>query len=161
MVCILQSLHLHPHSRQDLSHGAARDDIPIRKGDTVVIATQNLHQDPRYWEIDSTKFIPEQFLNVDKTIRFYLGLHNCRSRLRCINLYQESSSCQTTRYNQIKQECTLFSEHVEYNSGRLYDENNENLITIRLDKDSFEDLHKTIKTKKNLLVIVSSRYQKI
>ncbi|CAF4234314.1 unnamed protein product, partial [Adineta steineri] len=89
--------------------------------------------------------------------RFYLGLHKCRSRLRCINLCQESSLCQTVMYNQIKQECTLFSEHVEYDSGRLRD---ENLITIRLDKDSFKDLHKTIKTKKNPSVIVSSRYQK-
>ncbi|CAF0995316.1 unnamed protein product [Adineta steineri] len=134
---------------------------------TVAIAAHNLkvkmasNTDPRYWEIDPTKFIPEQFLNVDKTIRFYLGLHKCRNRLRFIYLYQESSLCQTIRYSQIKQECTLFSEQVEYNSGRLYDENNENLVTIRLDKDSFEDLHKTIKTKKNPLVIVSSRYQKI
>ncbi|CAF1486227.1 unnamed protein product [Adineta steineri] len=89
--------------------------------------------------------------------RFYLGLHKCRSRLRSINLCQESSLCQTIMYNQIKQECTLFSEHVEYGSGTLYD---KNLITIRLDKDSFKDLHKTIKTKKNISVIVSSRYQK-
>ncbi|CAF1354435.1 unnamed protein product [Adineta steineri] len=92
--------------------------------------------------------------------RFYLGVHKCRNRLRCINLCQESSLCQTIMYNQIKQECTLFSEHVEYGSGRLYDENNENLITIRLDKDSFKDIHKTIKTKKNPSVIVSSRHQK-
>ncbi|CAF1236570.1 unnamed protein product [Adineta steineri] len=60
-------------------------------------------------------------------------------------------------YNQIKQECTLFSEHVEYGSGTLYD---ENLITIRLNKDSINDLHKIIKTKKNPSVIASSRYQK-
>ncbi|CAF1114152.1 unnamed protein product [Adineta steineri] len=92
--------------------------------------------------------------------RFYLGLHKCRNRLRCINLCQELSLCQLIMYNQIKHECTLFSEHVEYGSGRLYDENNENLITIRLDKDSFKDLHKTIKTKKNPSVIVSSRHQK-
>jgi cytochrome P450 len=42
------------------------DDIPIEKGDTVYIAIQNLHQDPRYWKIDPTKFLPERFLNEDK-----------------------------------------------------------------------------------------------
>ena len=42
------------------------DDISIRKGDTVVLAIQNLHRDPRYWKIDPKEFIPERFLNEDK-----------------------------------------------------------------------------------------------
>ncbi|CAF0847146.1 unnamed protein product [Adineta steineri] len=41
------------------------DDVPISKGDTIVIASQNLHQDPRYWKYDSTKFISERLLNED------------------------------------------------------------------------------------------------
>ena len=42
------------------------DNIPIKKGDIVIIASQNLHLDPRYWKIDPTKFIPERFLSEDK-----------------------------------------------------------------------------------------------
>ncbi|CAF4158053.1 unnamed protein product, partial [Adineta steineri] len=30
-----------------ISREAARDGIPIRKGDTVIITTYNLHRDPR------------------------------------------------------------------------------------------------------------------
>lgn len=88
---------------------------------------------------------------------FYLGLYKSRDRLRCIELCQESSLCQTVIYDRIKQECTLFSEHTEYGSGRLYEENNESLVTIRLDKDS----HNMIKNKQNqLLTISSSSYRK-
>ncbi|CAF0790335.1 unnamed protein product [Adineta steineri] len=50
------------------------DDIPIKKGDTVIIATYNLHRDPRYWKIDPTKFIPERFLNEDKNPPQYVYL---------------------------------------------------------------------------------------
>jgi hypothetical protein len=63
-------------------------------------------------------------------------------------------------YDRIKQECYLFSEHVEYGLGRLYDENNQNIITIRLDKDSFKDLHQLIRNKKNQLPALFSSYQK-
>jgi hypothetical protein len=60
-------------------------------------------------------------------------------------------------YDRLKQECTLFSEHIEYGSGRLYEENNENLITIRLDKDS----HKRTKNKNDQsLTTLSSVYRK-
>jgi cytochrome P450 len=49
---------------------ATRDDIidgiPIKKGDIIMIAVQNLHRDPRYWKVDPTEFIPERFLNEDK-----------------------------------------------------------------------------------------------
>jgi cytochrome P450 len=42
------------------------NDIPIKKGDIILIAVQNLHEDPRYWKVDPTQFIPERFLNEDK-----------------------------------------------------------------------------------------------
>ncbi len=86
---------------------------------------------------------------------FYLGLHKSRDRLRCINLCQESSLCQTIMYDRLKQECTLFSEHIEYGSGRLYEENNENLITIRLDKDS--DKRTKNKNDQSLITLSSIR----
>ncbi len=95
--------------------------------------------------------------------RFYLGLYKSRDRLRCIKLCQESSLCQTVMYDRKKQECTLFSEHIEYGLGRLYKENNENLITIRLDKDSLKDLHQMIrntKNKKKRLSALFSSYRK-
>ena len=62
-------------------------------------------------------------------------------------------------FDQKKQECTLFSEHIEYGSGRLYDENNKNLVTIRLDKDSLQDQHQMIKNSKNKPSIISSTDQ--
>ena len=40
--------------------------IQVRKGDNIMIAIQNLHRDPRYWNIDPTKFVPERFLDEDK-----------------------------------------------------------------------------------------------
>ncbi|UJR24921.1 hypothetical protein I4U23_006285 [Adineta vaga] len=79
-------------------------------------------------------FPRKRFLPSNKD--FHLGKHKSRNRLRCIHLCQESSHCQTVMYNQMTQECNLFSEHIEYGLGRLYDENNDNLITIRLDKDT-------------------------
>lgn len=47
------------------------DDIPISKGDTITIAVHNIHHDPRYWNIDPTKFYPERFLDEDKNPRPY------------------------------------------------------------------------------------------
>jgi cytochrome P450 len=53
-----------------ISREATRDDmigdIPVKKGDTVVLAIQNLHRDPRYWNLDPTKFLPERFLSEDR-----------------------------------------------------------------------------------------------
>ena len=53
-----------------VSRQATRDDridsIPIKKGQLVIIATQNLHADPRYWKLDPKKFLPERFLDEDK-----------------------------------------------------------------------------------------------
>jgi hypothetical protein len=88
--------------------------------------------------------------------RFYLGLYKSRDRLRCIRLCQESSVCQTIIFDRMKHECQLFSEHVEYGSGRLDEENNENLITIRLDKSLLHDLHQMIKNKRTRAKIVPS-----
>ena len=47
------------------------DDIPIMKGDTITIAVHNIHLDPRYWNIDPSRFYPERFLNEDKDPRPY------------------------------------------------------------------------------------------
>lgn len=91
---------------------------------------------------------------------FFLGLYKFRDRLRCIKSCQESSLCQTVMYDRRKQECSLFSEHVQYGLGRLIDENNEYLITIRIDKDSFKDLHQLIKNKDKQLPAIFSSYQK-
>lgn len=42
------------------------DSIPVSKGDNIMIATHNLHRDPRYWNIDPANFVPERFLDEDK-----------------------------------------------------------------------------------------------
>lgn len=48
-------------------HDTIVDDVPIRQGQTVLIALQNISTDPRYWHHgDSTHFIPERFLTEDK-----------------------------------------------------------------------------------------------
>ncbi|CAM2703726.1 unnamed protein product [Rotaria socialis] len=53
-----------------ISRKATRDDIidgiEVKKDDTILIAVQSLHFDPRYWKIDPSKFIPERFLYEDK-----------------------------------------------------------------------------------------------
>ncbi len=95
--------------------------------------------------------------------RFQLGLYKSRDRLRCVKLCQESSLCQTVVYERRRQECILFSEHVEYGAGRVVEENNQNLITIRLDKDLLQDVHQMIrdsKMKKKQLPALFSSYQK-
>lgn len=49
---------------------ATRDDtidgLQVKKGDTFLIAIQNVHRDPRYWKIDPSRFAPERFLDEDK-----------------------------------------------------------------------------------------------
>lgn len=42
------------------------DGIEVKKGDTIMIAIQNIHRDPRNWKMDPSKFIPERFLGEDK-----------------------------------------------------------------------------------------------
>ena len=62
-------------------------------------------------------------------------------------------------YDRMKQECQLFSEHIQYGADRLYEENNDHLITICLDKNSLDDLHqirKTTENKKSRSTVVSS-----
>jgi cytochrome P450 len=50
---------------------AIRDDmignIPIKKGDVIMIVCPHLHTDPRYWNIDPSKFVPERWLEKDKS----------------------------------------------------------------------------------------------
>jgi cytochrome P450 len=43
------------------------DGIEIKKGDVILIAIQNLHKNPKYWNIDPNEFIPERFLNEDES----------------------------------------------------------------------------------------------
>ncbi|CAF1034067.1 unnamed protein product [Adineta ricciae] len=88
---------------------------------------------------------------------FYLGMNKARNRLRCINSCQEASSCQTVTYDQITQECWLFSEHIAYGFGRLVDDDNKHLMTIRLDKDSHA---MQTKLKEQLSVTISSLKRK-
>lgn len=40
--------------------------IKVRKSDTILIPTSNMHHDPRYWNIEPSLFYPERFLNEDK-----------------------------------------------------------------------------------------------
>ena len=46
----------------DIIHG-----IQIKKGDVFLIAIQNVHKNPKYWNIDPNEFIPERFLNEDQS----------------------------------------------------------------------------------------------
>ena len=43
------------------------DDIPVKRGDHIFIISPNLHRDQRYWKVDPSKFVPERFLDQDKT----------------------------------------------------------------------------------------------
>jgi cytochrome P450 len=43
------------------------DNVPIRQGQTIFIALNNMNTDSRYWHhADPTKFVPERFLGEDK-----------------------------------------------------------------------------------------------
>ncbi|CAF3926684.1 unnamed protein product [Rotaria sp. Silwood1] len=42
------------------------DGIEVKKGDTILLAIQNLHRDPRYWKVDPLQFVPDRFLHEDK-----------------------------------------------------------------------------------------------
>jgi cytochrome P450 len=42
-------------------------DIEVKKGDTILVAIVNMHLDPRYWKIDPSKFVPERWLDEDKS----------------------------------------------------------------------------------------------
>lgn len=48
-------------------HDTQVDNVPIRRGQTVLIAIDIMNTDARYWHYaESTKFVPERFLNEDK-----------------------------------------------------------------------------------------------
>ncbi|CAF1041887.1 unnamed protein product [Rotaria magnacalcarata] len=68
--CVMKELLRYAPIAAAIVRQATRDDIIndiiVRKGDIFLIATQNMHRDPRYWKIDPTKFIPERFLDEDK-----------------------------------------------------------------------------------------------
>lgn len=70
-------------------------------------------------------------------------------------------------YEQLRQDCHLFSEHVEFGSGTLVEEDNKYLVVARLDKDSDADTRRTnptLKTEKHSdkteTIILPSSYQK-
>ncbi|CAF1273390.1 unnamed protein product [Didymodactylos carnosus] len=50
------------------------DGVKVQKGETILIAIQNIHRDPRYWNIDPQLFYPERFLNEDKNHHPYAFL---------------------------------------------------------------------------------------
>ena len=48
-------------------HDTMVDNVPVRRGQTVLIALNNMNTDARYWHhAKSTAFVPERFLNEDK-----------------------------------------------------------------------------------------------
>ncbi len=48
-------------------HDTIVDNVPIRRGQTILIGISNINTDARYWHHgDPTKFIPERFLAEDK-----------------------------------------------------------------------------------------------
>ncbi|CAM2706985.1 unnamed protein product [Rotaria socialis] len=51
--------------------GNEQEKVPIRKGDTVLVCTYNIHHDPNYWKFDPYEFKPERFLNEDKDHEAY------------------------------------------------------------------------------------------
>jgi cytochrome P450 len=55
-----------PMSNRTVTQDTILDGIQLRKGDTVTLAIQNIHRDPRYWKLDPQLFCPERFLSEDK-----------------------------------------------------------------------------------------------
>ena len=55
-----------PTSSRTVTQDTILDGIPLRKGDTVALAIQNIHLDSRYWKLDPQLFCPERFLSEDK-----------------------------------------------------------------------------------------------
>ncbi|CAF0781480.1 unnamed protein product [Rotaria sordida] len=70
MECVMKEILRYAPITAGIVRQATRDDvindIIVKKGDIFLIATQNMHRDPRYWKIDPMKFLPERFLDEDK-----------------------------------------------------------------------------------------------
>lgn len=68
--CVLKEVLRFAPIVSGTSRQATRDtmlgDVEVKKNDTIVLAVENLHRDPRYWKIDPSKFYPERFLEEDK-----------------------------------------------------------------------------------------------
>ncbi|CAF3475086.1 unnamed protein product [Rotaria sp. Silwood1] len=68
--CVMKEILRYAPIAAAIVRQATRDDlindIIVKKGDIFLIATQNMHRDPRYWKIDPMKFFPERFLDEDK-----------------------------------------------------------------------------------------------
>jgi cytochrome P450 len=56
----------------------------LRKGDSVLIAINNLAHDTRYWSIDPELFYPERFLNEDKNHHPYAFIPFGSGHRQCI-----------------------------------------------------------------------------
>ena len=69
--CVVKEVLRFAPTAVSVSRQATRDDmiddIPVRKGDLIDVAIYNLHFDPRYWNIDPSKFVPERWLDEDKS----------------------------------------------------------------------------------------------
>ncbi|CAF4042177.1 unnamed protein product, partial [Rotaria sp. Silwood2] len=68
--CVMKEILRYAPIAAAIVRQATRDDvindIIVKKGDIFLIATQNMHRDSRYWQIDPMKFFPERFLDEDK-----------------------------------------------------------------------------------------------
>jgi cytochrome P450 len=55
-----------PTSSRTVTEDTVLDGVQLRKGDSISIAIQNIHRDPRYWKVDPQLLCPERFLSEDK-----------------------------------------------------------------------------------------------
>jgi cytochrome P450 len=69
--CVVKELLRFARTDAFIARQVIRDDmigdISVKKDDIILIALQNLHRDPRYWNVDPSKFMPERFLDEDKS----------------------------------------------------------------------------------------------
>ncbi|CAF1386656.1 unnamed protein product [Didymodactylos carnosus] len=76
--CVMKELFRFAPVQPGVGRSAQEDDeidgIKIKRGDVVLIGTHNIHHDKRVWSLDPDKFIPERFLQEDKTYPPYAML---------------------------------------------------------------------------------------